>query len=110
MTPTDTPPTDTLAKSADNLHTVVEETLTALLNARGPRGVAHDLAEVCLDMCQYDLLPPLLEAIQRYDAARWTDPSRRSCARRQRWRRCTRRSQATRPTCKSRPRKRHEPA
>jgi len=73
MTPTDTPPTDTLAKSADNLHTVVEKTLAALLDRRGPRGVAHDLAEVCLDMCQYDLLPPLLEAIQRYDAARWTD-------------------------------------
>jgi hypothetical protein len=73
MTPTDTTPTDTLEKAQARLRVVVIATFEALLRARGPRGTAHDIAEVCLDVCQYRLLPPLLEAIERFDDARWAD-------------------------------------
>ena len=72
MTPTDTTPTDTLEKAEAHLRAVVEATFAELIRVRGPRGVAHDLAGVCLDR-QIRLLRPLLEAIERFDDARWAD-------------------------------------
>jgi len=70
MTPTDTTTTDTLEKAEAHLRAVVEATFAELIRVRGPRGVAHDLAGVCLDY-QIRLLPPLLAAIERFDDARW---------------------------------------